>query len=95
MTDTENKEKSPVLKYWPQLLILVVVSISVGKSINSQDWLVGKVSAVEHDHEDDVNYLNEEDNGVRGDFESADACNKEIAQLQNEILYWKLKFELK
>lgn len=90
-----KEEKSPVIKYWPQLLILCIVCISVGANMNSLDSIFTRLKSVESEHTHDVEYLNEEDNGVRGDFEAADECGKEIAKLENEVLYWKIKYEMK
>ena len=91
----EQKEKSPVIRFWPQLLLYGLVCIGIGESLNRDEGFLNRMNKVEEEHIHDVEYLNEEDNGVRGDFNAADACNKEIAELQNQVLYWKLKYELK
>ena len=91
--ETKKEEKSPVIRYWPQLLILCIVCIGIGESINKDEGFINKIFGIEKEHEHDVEYLNGEDDGVRADFERADDCNAEIARLQNEVLYWKLKYE--
>lgn len=39
--------------------------------------------------------LDEEDDGVKGDMIELAKANKEIANLENQVLYWKIKAENK
>ena len=84
-----------VQRFWPQLTAIIIVSVGFGRYLNSLDTVWTEMGAVEKEHDNDVQVLNTEDDGVRADFERADDCNREVARLENEVMYWKLKYEFK
>ena len=93
MSEAHKNEKSWIIKYWPQLLVFGVVMLSIGANLNNLEGIITQLAGVEREHQHDVEYLNEEDDGVRSDFERADQCDTKIAEKDNEILYWKIKYE--
>ena len=91
----ESKKKiNPLKDYWPQLTAIFFAGLFLGSNVNSLETVWTEISATEREHAHDVDVLNDEDDGVRADFVRADECNKEIAKLEDEVLYWKLKYEL-
>jgi len=91
----ESKHKNPLIQYWPQLTAGALFIFTLGVNFNNLKGVATQIIGIEKEHEHDVKYLNEEDDGVRADYERADDCNKEVARLENEVLYWKLKYEFK
>ena len=94
MEQEKPRRVNLIKEYWPQLTAALLIAFAAGTNVNSLESFATKILGMEREHKGDVSYLNEEDDGVRSDFVRADECNREIAKLENEVLYWKIKYEM-
>ena len=76
---------------WGQLIFAAGALLALGKTLNTVTNLQQQVNDLENGINKMVEYLNGEDDGVRGDFENADKAIENLEQMRERATTAELK----